>query len=137
MKGQEELETDRKFPIGGIYNDEDWSDQDKGQAAMITRMDKDVGRILDLLDELNIANDTVVMFSSDNGPHDEGGHDTERFRPAGPLQGMKRDLYEGGVRVPLIVRWQGTTPAGTVSGPHWIFRRLDGNSRGTIWRTSA
>ncbi|PQO25654.1 N-acetylgalactosamine-6-sulfatase [Blastopirellula marina] len=105
----------QEVPGYGIYADKDWKDQDKGQAAMITRMDADVGRILDLLDQLQIAKDTVVMFSSDNGPHNEGGHTVDRFDPSGPLRGMKRDLYEGGIRVPMIVRWPGTVPAGTVS----------------------
>ena len=105
----------QEVPEYGIYADRDWPNQDKGQAAMVTRMDAGIGQLLDLLDELNLDEKTVVMFTSDNGPHDEGGHETERFVPSGPLRGMKRDLYEGGIRVPFIARWPGTTPQGIVS----------------------
>ena len=105
----------QEVPDYGIYADLDWPNPDKGQAAMITRMDADVGRILDLLRKLGIAEKTLVLFSSDNGPHREGGQNFERFRPAGPLRGLKRDLYEGGIRVPMLAWWPGTVPAGTVS----------------------
>ncbi|MGQ9505855.1 MAG: arylsulfatase [Thermogutta sp.] len=104
-----------EVPDYGIYADQDWPNQDKGQAAMITRMDRDIGRLLNKLRELGLAENTLVMFSSDNGPHNEAGHHPERFQPSGPLRGMKRDLYEGGIRVPMIAWWPGKIQPGSVS----------------------
>jgi arylsulfatase A-like enzyme len=105
-----------EVPDFGIYADKDWSDQDKGQAAAVTRIDGDVGRILDLLAELNIDENTLVIFTSDNGPHNEAGHDLTRFDPSGPLMGIKRSLTEGGVRVPAIACWPGKIAPGQTSG---------------------
>ena len=104
-----------EVPDYGIYHDRDWPNQDKGQAAMISRMDGDVGRILDLLKDLNLAENTLVFFTSDNGPHDEANHNLDRFKPSGPLKGTKRALYEGGIRVPGIAWWPGTVAAGSTS----------------------
>ena len=102
-----------EVPDYGPYANKDWPNQDKGQAAMITRMDGDVGRLLDLLRSLGIAENTLVIFSSDNGHHNEARHDPERFNPNGPLRGMKRKLYEGGIRVPTIAWWPGTVKPGS------------------------
>ncbi len=80
--------------------------------AMITRMDRDIARLTDLLGERKIDRNTLIMFVSDNGPHREGGADPDFFRSSGGLRGIKRDLYEGGIRVPMVARWVGTIPAG-------------------------
>jgi arylsulfatase A-like enzyme len=88
-------------------------------AAMITRMDRDIGRLTDLLSQRKIDQRTLIMFVSDNGPHQEGGGDPAFFRSSGGLRGIKRDLYEGGIRVPMIARWVGTIPAGHVSYHEW------------------
>lgn len=87
------------------------------RAAMITRFDRDVGRIMDLLDELKIADRTLVIFTSDNGPITAGGQDPEFFDSNGPLRDLKFTLYEGGIRVPFIARWKGKIAAGQDS-PH-------------------
>jgi arylsulfatase A len=88
-------------------------------AAMVTRMDRDIGRLLDLLRARGIERRTLVMFISDNGPHREGGTDPIFFKSSGGLRGMKRDLYEGGIRVPMVAQWPGTIPAGRTSDHVW------------------
>jgi arylsulfatase A len=84
-------------------------------AAMIQILDQQVGDIMRKVDELGIADNTIIIFTSDNGPHREGGADPEYFDSNGPLRGFKRDLYEGGVRVPMIVKWPGKVEGGTTS----------------------
>ena len=85
-------------------------------AAMVTHLDRQVGDIMKKLDDLGIADNTVVMLTSDNGPHLEGGADPEYFNSNGPFKGFKRDLYEGGIRVPFIIKWPGHVAAGSKSG---------------------
>lgn len=104
-----------EIPDYGIYRDLPWPEPQKGHAAMITRLDQDVGRILDQLERLGLTDRTLVLFTSDNGPHREGGNDPEFNDSNGPFRGIKRDLYEGGIRVPLIARWPGRIPKGVVS----------------------
>jgi arylsulfatase A-like enzyme len=99
------------------YADKPWNTAQKGHAAMISRMDRQIGSLLAKLQELGLDENTLVLFSSDNGAHREGGPDyaPEFFQASGPLRGIKRDLYEGGIRVPLLARWPGRVPAGAVS----------------------
>jgi len=104
-----------EVPSWGQYADLDWPEPQKGHAAMISRMDADVGRLMAKLGELGIDERTIVLFSSDNGPHHEGGADPDFNDSNGPLRGTKRDLYEGGIRVPLVARWPGKIKPGTVT----------------------
>ena len=90
-------------------------------AAMVTRLDRYVGEIVALLDELGLSENTIIMFTSDNGPHLEGGADPLFFNSNGGLKGFKRDLYEGGIRVPFIVSWPGTVEPGRVSAHQSAF----------------
>lgn len=98
------------------YADRDWPPQDKGQAAMVTRMDSYVGRMRDELVKLGLDKNTLVVFTSDNGPHNEAKHDLSRFRPSGPLSGIKRSLTDGGIRVPCIAWWPGQIAASSETG---------------------
>jgi arylsulfatase A len=84
-------------------------------AAMVTRLDREVGRLLQLVRDLGLDRDTLFVFTSDNGPTFNGGTDSAFFESAGPFRGLKTMVYEGGIRVPMVARWPGTIPAGTVS----------------------
>jgi arylsulfatase A-like enzyme len=110
-----------QVPSDAPYSDQPWPQAEKNKAAMITRLDRDVGRLMDRLRELGIEDNTLLFFSSDNGPHKEGGVDPSFFSSSGPLRGLKRDLYEGGIRVPLIARWPGRIKAGQVNDEPWAF----------------
>lgn len=106
-----------QVPDTQAYDDQSWPGDLKKLASMITRMDKDVGRIMSLLKELSIADNTLVIFASDNG----AAYRDELFNHSGPLRGFKRDMYEGGIRTPAIVRMPGTIPVGVVSQQVWTF----------------
>jgi arylsulfatase A-like enzyme len=104
-----------EVPDYGDYADRKWPVSEKGFAAMIGRLDRDIGQIIAQLRQLEIERDTVVFFTSDNGPHQEGGHKVDYFDSNGPLRGFKRDLYEGGIRVPMIAWWPGRIKAGSAT----------------------
>jgi arylsulfatase A-like enzyme len=112
--GEERVGERQEVPDHGIYAEEEWPREQKGYAAMITRMDKDIGTIRDLLKELDLTGNTVVFFTSDNGPMPDREF-TGFFNSNGPFRGGKRDLYEGGIRTPLIVSWEGRIEPGSRS----------------------
>ena len=111
----------QEVPDLGDYKDKPWPKPDQGHAAVITRMDADVGRLLALLKKTGIDENTLIIFTSDNGHHKEGGNDPELFDANGPLNGLKRNLTEGGIRVPTVARWPGTTRAGAENGTAYWF----------------
>lgn len=111
-------------PELGIYKDMDWPMKFREWAAMITRMDSEVGKLLKLLDELGLDDNTLIFFSSDNGLASKGyigKEGTEFFKLAGPTSGEKGNAFDGSFRVPAMVRWPGIIKPGQVSDHIWAF----------------
>ncbi len=102
-------------PSDEPYTNRPWSPTAKNYAAMITRMDKDVGRIRQRLQELGLSENTIIVFTSDNGPYTDVPEPIQFFNSNGGLRGGKRSFYEGGIRVPFIVNWKGKVPQSSVS----------------------
>lgn len=108
-----------QVPDIGPYADRPWTHLEKLYAAMMTHFDDHVGQILDLLKELELEENTIIFFTSDNGDENSYYRYTDRFHATGPLRGKKRYLYEGGIRVPMIVRWPGRIRAGQSHDLPW------------------
>ncbi|NQX03126.1 sulfatase-like hydrolase/transferase, partial [bacterium] len=102
-------------PGYGEFASRDWPDVEKGFASAIRFVDHEVGVVMEKLRNLGLDENTLVLLSSDNGPHQEGGHDARFFQSSGELNGIKRALTDGGVRVPFLVRWSGKIKPGSVS----------------------
>jgi arylsulfatase A-like enzyme len=110
-----------EIPSVEPYADRDWPEIEKTYAAMVTRADSQIGAILSTLKELKLEDNTVVFFTSDNGGVGGGQHTIDFFHSTGKLRGQKGTLYEGGIRVPMIVRWPGRIKRGAVSRFPWAF----------------
>ncbi|TXF87962.1 sulfatase-like hydrolase/transferase [Neolewinella aurantiaca] len=106
-----------EYEIGNktLYAEHGWAEPERLHAAQITLLDREVGRLLNKLRELGELENTLVLFTSDNGPHTESGHHPEFFASNGQTQGYKRDVYEGGIRVPMLAYWAGRVPQGVVT----------------------
>ena len=102
-------------PTDAPFSGESWPQPEKNQAAMIARLDGYIGQLLEQLQKLGMTNNTVIFFTSDTGPQTNGGVGPKFFQSAGPFRGIRGDLYDGGLRVPMIAHWPGKIPAGQVS----------------------
>lgn len=116
------FESGNPVPSDGSFTNASWPDVERDHASVIANyLDRDVGRIVGALDTLGFGDDTLVIFASDNGAQNEGGHNYLFFNSSGPLRGYKRSLYEGGIRTPTIARWTGTIAPQQVSDVPWAF----------------
>ena len=106
-----------EIPDASAWDDEDWTDEEKVYAAMIDKIDTQVGQLVDLLRELEIEDNTILFFGSDHG----AARRWEAFDSCGPLRGQKGTMYEGGLRTPMIVHWPGHIPADRVSDAVWYY----------------
>jgi arylsulfatase A len=111
-----------RIPFNGLwtpslegYDQLDLTEKEQLYAALMTRHDRNVGRIVEAVDKLGLAEDTIIMWTSDNGDEDSYYGRTDTWDGTGPYRGKKRYLYEGGIRVPLIAYWPGTIPAGSTT----------------------
>jgi arylsulfatase A-like enzyme len=102
-------------PTDAPYSDEPWPQPEKNKAAMIARLDGYLGQLLEQMQKPGMTNNTVIFFTSDTGPQMNGGAGPKFFQSAGPFRGIRGNLYEGGLRVPMIAHWPGKIPAGQVS----------------------
>ena len=103
------------------FTEKPWPKVERAYAAMIHRLDADIGRLMALLKELKLEGNTLVIFTSDNGPDNGAGHQASFFNSAGPFRGQKNGPYEGGVREPFIARWPGHVPAGQKTDQPIVF----------------
>jgi arylsulfatase A-like enzyme len=116
-----DTQNGQEVPEDAPYTSESWPQVEKNFAAMVTRMDRQVGEIVEAVRAKGLEEDTIFFFTSDNGAHQEGGHKADFFQSSGPLRGVKRDLYDGGIRVPMIARWKGRIRPGQTSEQVWAF----------------
>lgn len=111
----ENVRNGMETPTYYEFGSKEWPEPEKGMAAMIRKLDETVGSIMKTLHEAGIDKNSIVLFCSDNGPHSEGRHSSGFFKSSGVFKGQKRDLYQGGIRVPFIVRWPGNVQSGSVT----------------------
>jgi arylsulfatase A-like enzyme len=110
-----------EVPDTKAFDDKNWNNAEKSFAEMIRKLDESVGKIQAKLKELGIDKNTMIVFASDNGPHNESGHDSKFFDSNGVFKGSKRDMYEGGIRVPFIVNYPAKIKAGQTSKQVFAF----------------